>query len=99
VENRAPVVVSQTMVEKMKPGSVIIDGYRYGCFETSELTTHEKPTFVKSRCDSLLYVPLNFTPPDILKTASISLSNIFTHTSLISQMMAVLSIPYVWRED
>jgi alanine dehydrogenase len=76
-KNRAPVVVSQTMVENMKPGSVIIDVSidMGGCFETSELTTHEKPTFVKF---GVTHYCVPNLPSRYSKTASISLSNIFT---------------------
>src|SRR6202035_2093962 len=46
---RTPVVVSDEMVSNMRPGSVIIDVSidRGGCFETSEITTHEQPVFQK----------------------------------------------------
>ena len=75
--NRAPVVVSQTMVENMKAGAVIIDISidMGGCFETSELTTHEKPTFVKY---GVTHYCVPNLPSRYSKTASISLSNIFT---------------------
>lgn len=44
-----PLVVTEGMVERMKPGSVIIDVSidNGGCFETSAITTHEHPVFVK----------------------------------------------------
>ena len=46
---RTPVVVSEEMVSMMRPGSVIVDVSidRGGCFETSEVTTHERPVVVK----------------------------------------------------
>ncbi len=46
--SRAPFLVSEAMVEAMKPGSVIIDVAidQGGCVETSRPTTHEQPTFV-----------------------------------------------------
>ncbi len=75
--NRSPVVVTKTMVENMKPGSVIIDVSidNGGCFETSELTTHEKPTIVKNGV-------IHYGVPNITsrysKTASQALSNILT---------------------
>ncbi|AZQ44421.1 alanine dehydrogenase [Nonlabens ponticola] len=76
-QNRAPVVVSQTMVENMKAGAVIIDISidMGGCFETSELTTHEKPTFVKY---GVTHYCVPNLPSRYSRTASISLSNIFT---------------------
>src|SRR5699024_4413810 len=46
---RTPIVVSEEMVEDMKPGSIIIDVSidRGGCFETSEPTTQYDPVFTK----------------------------------------------------
>jgi len=46
---RTPVVVTEEMVSNMRPGSVIIDVSidRGGCFETSEVTSHEHPIFMK----------------------------------------------------
>ncbi len=76
-ENRAPVVVSQTMVENMKQGSVIIDVSidMGGCFETSEITSHDNPTFTKM---GVTHYCVPNLPSRYSKTASISLSNIFT---------------------
>lgn len=76
-KDRAPVLVSRSMVENMKNGAVIIDVSidMGGCFETSELTTHNKPTFEK-------YGVIHYAVPNIParypKTSSISISNIFT---------------------
>jgi alanine dehydrogenase len=76
-KDRAPVLVSRTMVEQMKKGSVIIDvsidiG---GCFETSEVTTHDHPTYEK-------YGVIHYAVPNIParypKTSTISISNMFT---------------------
>ena len=48
-DGRTDCVVSEGMVEGMKDGSVIIDVSidHGGCFETSEVTTHKNPIFVK----------------------------------------------------
>lgn len=76
-KDRAPVLVSRSMVENMKKGAVIIDVSidMGGCFETSELTTHTKPTYEK-------YGVIHYAVPNIParypKTSSISISNIFT---------------------
>ena len=45
--DRSPVIVTQTMVDNMKPGALVIDVSidMGGCFETSEVTSHDKPTF------------------------------------------------------
>ena len=46
---RTPLIVTEEMVSNMRPGSVIIDVSidRGGCFETSEITTHEHPIYMK----------------------------------------------------
>ncbi|MHB8511424.1 MAG: alanine dehydrogenase [Actinomycetota bacterium] len=45
---RAPTLVSETLVSKMRQGSVIVDISidQGGCFETSRVTTHTNPTYV-----------------------------------------------------
>ncbi len=76
-KDRSPVVVSNSMVENMKKGAVIIDVSidMGGCFETSDVTTHRKPTFEK-------YGVVHYCVPNIPsrypRTSSISISNIFT---------------------
>lgn len=76
-KERCPVVVTETMVENMKKGAVIVDVSidTGGCFETSEVTTHEKPTFIKN--DVIHYCVPNI-PSRYSKTASLSISNIIT---------------------
>lgn len=46
---RTPCIVSEEMVKGMKQGSVIVDVSidQGGCFETSRVTNHKKPTFVE----------------------------------------------------
>ena len=74
---RTPIVVTEEMVSKMKSGSVIIDVSidQGGCFETSRLTTHEYPTFIKY--DVIHYCVPNLASK-IPRTASHALSNILT---------------------
>jgi len=45
---RAPKLVSEDLVSRMKPGSVIVDISidQGGCFATSHVTTHTNPTYV-----------------------------------------------------
>jgi alanine dehydrogenase len=75
-KGRTPVVVSDEMVQEMKEGSVIVDVSidRGGCFETSEVTNHENPTFRK-------HGVIHYCVPNIAarvsRTASYALSNIF----------------------
>ncbi|RYE24286.1 MAG: alanine dehydrogenase [Sphingobacteriales bacterium] len=70
-----PVVVTDDMVSNMKAGSVIVDVSidRGGCFETSKVTTHEKPIFKK-------YDVIHYCVPNIAsgisRTASRAISNV-----------------------
>ncbi|MBD0831941.1 alanine dehydrogenase [Aestuariibaculum sediminum] len=75
--NRSPVIVTENMVMDMKKGSVIIDVSidMGGCFETSEVTSHKQPTFVKH--DVVHYCVPNI-PARYSRTSSLSISNIFT---------------------
>ena len=75
--NRAPVVVTEDMVEKMKNGAVIIDVSidMGGCFETTEITSHDQRTKIKH---GVIHYGVPNIPARYPKTASISISNIFT---------------------
>jgi len=72
---RTPIVVSEEMVSRMRPGSVIVDVSidHGGCFETSNVTTHETPVFKK-------YEVIHYCVPNIpsgfARTASQSISNV-----------------------
>lgn len=70
-----PMVVTESMVEKMKEGSVIIDVSidNGGCFETSELTSHEEPTFVKH---GVVHYCVPNIASGVSRTASTAISNI-----------------------
>ncbi len=74
---RTPMIVTEDMVQQMKSGSVIIDISidQGGCFETSEVTSHDKPTFVKH--DVIHYCVPNISAK-VARTASIAISNIMT---------------------
>ncbi|RDY61641.1 alanine dehydrogenase [Flagellimonas nanhaiensis] len=76
-KDRSPVVVSSSMVENMKKGAVIIDVSidMGGCFETSEVTTHNKPTIEKY---GVIHYGVPNIPSRYPRTSSISISNIFT---------------------
>ena len=76
-KSRAPVVVTEAMVKKMKDGAVIIDVSidRGGCFETSQLTNHEAPTFVSH---GVIHYCVPNIPSRYARTASVSISNIFS---------------------
>ncbi|MDG2209886.1 MAG: alanine dehydrogenase [Flavobacteriales bacterium] len=72
---RTPLVVSEPMVAGMRKGSVIVDVTidRGGCFETSRITSHERPTYTEM--DVIHYCVPNM-PSRVSRTASKALSNI-----------------------
>ncbi|MEM1328220.1 MAG: alanine dehydrogenase [Bacteroidota bacterium] len=74
---RTPIVVTEEMVAKMKKGAVIVDVSidQGGCFETSKVTHHDKPTFTKH--DVIHYCVPNIASK-VARTASIAVSNIIT---------------------
>lgn len=76
-KNRSPILVSESMVEEMKSGSIVIDVSidMGGCFETSEVTSHDNPTFVKH---GVIHYCVPNIPARYSRTASVSISNIFT---------------------
>ena len=76
-KDRSPVVVTQSMIEQMKDGAVIVDVSidRGGCFETSKITTHSKPTFTEH---GVIHYCVPNIPSIYARTASVSISNIFT---------------------
>ena len=76
-KSRAPIVVTEEMVKVMKPGSVIVDVSidRGGCVETSEVTTHSQPTFTKH---GITHYCVPNIPARYARTATVSISNIFT---------------------
>jgi alanine dehydrogenase len=75
--SRAPVVVTEEMIQKMKPGAVIVDVSidRGGCFETSEVTTHQKPTYTQH---GITHYCVPNIPSRYARTATVSISNIVT---------------------
>ena len=76
-KSRSPILVTETMVEQMKDGAVIVDVSidRGGCFETSEVTNHKNPTIQKH---GVIHYCVPNIPSRYSRTASVSISNIFT---------------------
>lgn len=76
-EDRIPCIVNEDIVRQMKKGSVVIDVSidQGGCFETSEVTSHKRPTFVKH--DIIHYCVPNIASR-VSRTASIAISNILS---------------------
>ncbi|WP_397446958.1 alanine dehydrogenase [Polaribacter sp. R77954] len=75
-KNRSPICATETMIETMKEGAVIVDVSidRGGCFETSNVTSHSNPTFVKH---GVIHYCVPNIPSRYSRTASVSISNIF----------------------
>jgi alanine dehydrogenase len=80
---RTKMVVSEDMVQGMKSGSVIIDVSidQGGCFATSRVTTHDKPTFVEH--DVIHYCVPNIASR-VPHTGSMAFSNILTPMLLLA---------------
>lgn len=74
-KKNTPIVVPEEVVSHMKKGAVIIDMSidHGGCFETSELTSHQNPTIEKY---GVLHYGVPNIPARYPKTASVSISNI-----------------------
>jgi len=86
---RTPIIVSEEIVSLMKPGSVIVDVSidQGGVFETSEVTSHQNPTFKK-------YDVIHYCVPNIAsrvaRTASYAMSNILSQRLLKSSELGGL---------
>lgn len=74
---RSTILVPEEMVMKMKEGSVIIDVSidQGGIFETSEVTTLDKPTFIKH---GVIHYCVPNIASKVSRTASAAISNILT---------------------
>jgi len=74
---RTPILITEEMVSKMKDGAVIIDVSidQGGCVETSEITTHKNPTFVKH---GVIHYCVPNIASKVSRTASVAISNIIT---------------------
>jgi alanine dehydrogenase len=71
---RAPKLVTNALVKKMKPGSVLVDIAidQGGCFEDSKPTTHAEPTFKVH--NSIFYCVANM-PGAVAHTSTYALTN------------------------
>ena len=71
---RAPKLVTNELVSRMKPGSVLVDIAidQGGCFEDSRPTTHAEPTFTVH--DSVFYCVANM-PGAVPNTSTYALTN------------------------
>ncbi|AOW95068.1 alanine dehydrogenase [Rhodococcus sp. WMMA185] len=71
---KAPKLVSNSLVQRMKPGSVLVDIAidQGGCFEDSHPTTHADPTYMVH--DSVFYCVANM-PGAVPRTSTYALTN------------------------
>lgn len=72
---KAPNLVSEELVKKMKKGSAIVDIAvdQGGCIETTIATTHDKPTYIKH--DVVHYAVANM-PGAVPRTSTFALTNV-----------------------
>ncbi|MDL9936318.1 alanine dehydrogenase [Gordonia sp. ABSL1-1] len=70
---KAPVVVPSSLVERMRPGAVLVDIAidQGGCFEDSHPTTHDDPTFTVG--DTVFYCVANM-PGTVARTSTHALT-------------------------
>jgi len=86
-----PMMVSEDIIQRMKPGSVVLDVSidQGGCFETSEMTSHDKPTFVKH---GVIHYCVPNIPSRVARTASEAVSNILTSLLLKAETGGILPL-------
>lgn len=73
---KAPKLVTEAMIQSMKPGSVVVDIAidQGGIFETTDrITTHDNPTYVKH--DVVHYAVANM-PGAVPRTSTLALTNV-----------------------
>jgi alanine dehydrogenase len=72
---KAPSLVTEDMVRKMKPVSVIVDVAvdQGGCVETAEVTSHDKPIMVKH---GVLHYAVPNIPGAVSNTSTYALTNV-----------------------
>ena len=70
----APKLVSRAMVQRMRPGSVLVDISidQGGCFETSRPTTHSDPTYVEH---GVVHYCVTNMPGAVARTSAFALNN------------------------
>ncbi len=70
----APKLVTRQMLEKMKPGAVIVDVAidQGGCFETSRATTHQNPTYLE---EGVVHYCVANMPGGVARTSTFALTN------------------------
>lgn len=93
---RSPCVIDEETVAKMKPNSVLIDVSidQGGCFETSEITSHDNPVFRKH--DVIHYCVPNIASR-VARSATYSLTNIISPILVeMGEMGGILNL--IWSK-
>jgi len=90
-KGRTPLIVQEDIVQRMKPGSVVIDVSidQGGCFETSRITTHDAPTFTKHQ---VVHYCVPNIPSRVARTASEAISNILTSLLLKAETAGIFNL-------
>jgi alanine dehydrogenase len=93
--DRAPVVVTESMVEGMRPGSVIVDVAidQGGCVEGIHETTHTDPVYVRH---AVLHYAVGNIPGAVPHTSTYALTNA---TLLYLRELAVKGLDDATRDD
>jgi alanine dehydrogenase len=89
---RAPIIITEEMVARMKDGAVIIDLSidQGGCVETSKMTLLDKPHFIKH---GVIHYCVPNIASKVSRTASVAASNIIT--PLLLKLGSSLSIDQI----
>lgn len=90
-QGRTPLIVGEDIICKMQPGSVIVDVSidQGGCFETSEATSHDRPTFIKH---GVIHYCVPNIASRVARTASNAFSNILTSMLLKAEAGGIIPL-------
>ena len=83
---KAPQLVTKAMIEKMTPGSVVVDVAvdQGGCIETCKPTSHTNPTFEVA---GVIHYCVPNMPGVVARTSTYALTNVtFKYASIIAKM-------------
>ncbi|MCS6798234.1 MAG: alanine dehydrogenase [Myxococcota bacterium] len=92
---KAPVLVDRAMLEKMEPGSVVVDVAvdQGGCIETCRPTTHDAPTYVVS---GVVHYCVPNMPGAVAQTSTFALTNV---TLRYAEIIASRGVEAAVREN
>lgn len=92
---KAPVLVTKAMIEKMQPGSVVVDVAvdQGGCIETCKPTSHQNPTF---EVNGVIHYCVPNIPGVVSRTSTYALTNA---TLRYGTMLAALGVEDAIAKD